>query len=88
MKKSILILIVVVIIIGLCVFGYFYWNKIKKSPEIKSVENAEKSTQKIIDNVTQGVLPEINTNPLENKPVINPMDKTNPFKNIKTNPFE
>lgn len=27
-------------------------------------------------------------NPLEKKPDLNPADKTNPFANIKTNPFE
>ena len=26
--------------------------------------------------------------PLENKPDLNPVSKTNPFKDIKTNPFE
>ncbi len=26
--------------------------------------------------------------PLEKKPDINPVDKTNPFKSVKTNPFE
>ncbi|MDO8561268.1 MAG: hypothetical protein Q7S05_00370 [bacterium] len=27
-------------------------------------------------------------NPLENKPDLNPADKTNPFKTLKTNPFD
>ena len=89
MKKSILTLIVVVIVIGLVIGGYFYWKKyIKVSPEIKAVENAGDSAQKITDSATQGILPEINANPLENKPEVNPVDKTNPFKDIKTNPFE
>ncbi|MDO8481708.1 MAG: hypothetical protein Q7S75_01325 [bacterium] len=26
--------------------------------------------------------------PLENKPDLNPVDKANPFKGVKTNPFE
>ncbi|MFH1608645.1 MAG: hypothetical protein ABH951_01340 [Patescibacteria group bacterium] len=89
MKKSILIFNIVVVIIGLGIGGYFYWEKnIKVSSEIKAIEDAEKSAQKITDSATQGVLPGINTNPLENKPEINPVDKTNPFKDIKTNPFE
>jgi flagellar basal body-associated protein FliL len=33
-------------------------------------------------------VPSVSTNPLDNKPDINPVDQTNPFKNIKTNPFE
>ena len=89
MKKSILTLIVVVIVIGLVIGGYFYWKKyIKVSLEIKAVENAGDSAQKITDSATQGILPEINANPLENKPEVNPVDKTNPFKDLKTNPFE
>lgn len=89
MKKSILTLIVVVIVIGLGIAGYFYWDKyMKVSPEIKAVENAGESAQKITDSATQGVLPEINTNPLENKPEVNPIGKTNPFKDLKINPFE
>ncbi|MEK7614688.1 MAG: hypothetical protein AAB428_03425 [Patescibacteria group bacterium] len=27
-------------------------------------------------------------NPLQNKPDLNPVSKTNPFKELKTNPFE
>ncbi len=27
-------------------------------------------------------------NPLQNKPDLNPVNKTNPFKELKTNPFE
>ncbi len=53
----------------------------------EETENAEKN--KIIENSTSGALPSIeNTNPLENKPNLNPVSKTNPYKNIKTNPFE
>jgi hypothetical protein len=36
------------------------------------------------------LMPDINpaSNPLEKKPDINPVSKTNPFKDMKTNPFE
>lgn len=88
MKKSILTLIVVVIVIGLGVCGYFYWTDWRKTPEEKVLEKAGETAEKITENATQGVLPEINTNPLENKPEVNPVDKTNPFKDLKTNPFE
>jgi len=30
----------------------------------------------------------IPSNPLENVPEINPVGKTNPFKDVKTNPFD
>ena len=40
--------------------------------------------------VNQGVLPSLgeNTNPLKNKPNVNPVDASNPFRSVKTNPFE
>lgn len=34
------------------------------------------------------IIPSVSTNPLDNKPNVNPIDQTNPFNNIKTNPFE
>lgn len=74
-KKTLVIIIIAVILIALGI-GYFYWNK-----KIKT------EAEKIIESATKGVLPSINTNPLENKPDINPADKANPFTNIKTNPF-
>lgn len=51
------------------------------SPKTEAEEDA------ITNAATQGVLPEINTNPLEEKPDLNPADKANPFKNVETNPF-
>ncbi len=34
------------------------------------------------------IVPSVSINPLDNKPNINPVDQTNPFTNVKTNPFE
>jgi len=73
-KKTFIIIIVAVLIAA--VAGYYYWNK---KTGIEPVD--------IVDDVTKGVLPSINTNPLEGKPDINPADKANPYGNIKTNPF-
>ncbi len=75
MNKKTLIIIILVILIALGIV-YLQWNK-----KIKT------EAEKIIENATKGALPSINTNPLENKPDINPADKANPFTNIKTNPF-
>ncbi len=78
-ERTILILIIaVVLIIGLGISGYIYWNNWKKS----------KVVEKITESAIQGALPSLGINPLESKPDINPADKANPFKNIKTNPFE
>ncbi len=74
-KKTLAIIIIVVILIALGII-WFFWN-----------EKIKTEAGKIIENATKGALPSINTNPLENKPDINPADKANPFTNIKTNPF-
>ena len=85
-KKTLIIIITAVLIIALGVGGYFYWkskaNKGTKVPEAKG------AAEKLTESATKGVLPSIQTNPLENKPDINPADKANPYKDIKTNPFE
>ena len=85
-KKAIFILIIIVLLIGLAVGGYFLWNNWKS--ETKALDKAGDVADKITEGATQGVLPSLGTNPLENKPDVNPADKANPFKNIKTNPFE
>lgn len=90
-QKTIFILIAAVLLIGLAIGGYFGYEKWKKSKTEEGAKTLEKSgaaAEKITESATKGVLPSIGTNPLENKPDINPADKANPFKNIKTNPFE
>ena len=75
------------LIIGLGIGGYFYWNWLQKS-KLKFWDNTGDAGDKITDSAIKGVLPSLGTNPLENKPDINPADAGNPIKNIKTNPFE
>ena len=86
-KKETLIIIAAVLLIGLAVGGYFIWKN-SVSSEKKTLDKAGEAAEKITESATQGVLPSIGINPLENKPDINPADKANPFKNIITNPFE
>jgi len=86
-KKEALIIIATVLLIGLIVGGYFWWKN-SASSEKKTLEKAGEAAEKITESATKGVLPSIGTNPLENKPDINPADKANPFKNIITNPFK
>lgn len=90
-KKTTLILIAVILLIGLLLGGYFgweKWNKSRVSSGIKALESAGEASEKIMESAIKGVLPSIGTDPLENKPDVNPADKANPFKNIKTNPFD
>ncbi len=85
-KKETLIIIAAVLLIGLIVGGYFLWKNFFSENE--ALEKAGEAAEKITESATKGVLPSIGTNPLENKPDVNPVDKTNPFKNIITNPFK
>lgn len=95
-KKTIIVAIAVVLILllGLGIAGYFYLNNLKKTNdadtgvETDALKAAADAAARINDTATKGVLPDLQTNPLENKPDVNPIDKTNPFKDIKTNPFE
>lgn len=86
-KKTIIIGIIVLLIILLGIGGYLYWTK-----KSKAIQNALDKTggaaEKITESASKGVLPSIQTNPLDEKPDINPADKANPYTDVKTNPFE
>lgn len=89
MNKKIIILIIVgtLLLVIVAAVGIYFYARVNPEQKAVETENAEKN--KIIENSTSGTLPSIeNTNPLENKPDLNPVSKTNPYKNIKTNPFE
>ncbi len=88
-KKLVFIITAALLIIGLAVAGYFYWPKTKAKPEQGTLEKAGEAAEKITESATQGALPslDIQTNPLEKAPDINPVGQSNPFKDIKTNPF-
>lgn len=86
-KKTIIIIAViatVVIVAG--GGGYFWWKAKNKTSDI--LKNAADAAEKLTDDATRGTLPSIQTNPLENKPNLNPIDTANPIKVIKINPFK
>lgn len=83
-KKIWLLTIGVILLIVLGLGGYFYWVNVNNSVQPDLSGN---TADDITDSAIQGALPSIQTNPLENKPDVNPADKANPFKDIKTNPF-
>jgi len=88
-KKTLISTIAVILIIVLVIGGYFYLSKkAKENLGTKALEKIGGAAEKLTEDATKGVLPSIQTNPLENKPDINPADKANPYKNIKINPFE
>lgn len=80
-KKIMAISVLAAIVLG-AVLGYYYVKK-SKSPGSPDLQSAA-------DIASQGVLPSIGeaTNPLSNKPDINPTSKTNPFDSVETNPFQ
>lgn len=87
-KKTIIIIVaVVLLVIALVAGGYFYWINFEKSKSKNALENSANAAEEITNSATKGVLPSLQTNPLENKADLNPADKANPFKDIKINPF-
>ncbi len=84
-NKTLVLTMLAILLICLAVGGYFWWKY--SFSGTNALDEAGETLNKIIEGATKGVLPSIQTNPLENKPDINPVDKANPFKNIKTNPF-
>lgn len=79
MNKILIFIVLILLIAILAVGGYLMWGKWRQ-PNIN---------QQAIENATKGTVPEIDvTNPMGNKPDINPVDAANPIKNVKTNPFE
>lgn len=93
MGNKIIFLIVIVAVAAVVVGGYVYWLQ-KRTSQVSSpstpLESAIQGGDTIASSAVQGVLPSIGkaTNPLENKPVVNPVDVSNPFKSVKTNPFQ
>lgn len=91
MNKKLLISILVLLIVGLAGGGYLLWVKIlAPSAAEKAVTAIQKTAESINKSATQGVLPDIKAvmiNPMENVPDVNPYSDTNPFLNIKINPF-
>ncbi len=87
MSKKLLIATIVALV--LLAAGYWYWKSTLLSPEEQALQKAEESTKTITESATQGVLPPLNvqSNPVGNLPDTNPVNKTNLFSDIKTNPF-
>jgi flagellar basal body-associated protein FliL len=96
-KKTIIALVVLVVVAIIAGYAY-YWKNTHKPVTAPSTsqgaasvtESATLAAETVTQSATQGVLPSIGTvaNPLENKPVVNPVDVSNPFKSVKTNPFQ
>lgn len=71
-KKELTTAVSVILVIAVIVIVYLFVIK----PKMSSVNG--------------GTLPSlyVDTNPMKNAPDVNPVDKSNPFRSIKTNPFQ
>lgn len=89
-KKFIIVLTTILAIISLIalISGFLFWLQWNKSnkPLNESQKNTENSNN-LQESASKNVVPAFQTNPLENKPDVNPANKANPFIKIKTNPF-
>ena len=74
-NKKTLWLLAGLVIVAALVAGYFYFLKLKKP------EQSETSAVGTAKAVSEAV-PEIQTNPGEDVPEINPLDRANPFKYV------
>jgi uncharacterized protein HemX len=91
MRKKYIIAVLILLILGLAGGGYYWWKtKYSKSSAEQAAEDIQKTVESINKNASQGVLPAIDAavNPMENVPNTNPYDNTNPFSDIKVNPFK
>jgi len=91
MKKFTIIIILLIVLVVLVIVGYSYWTKWKKpalTPEEQALQSVTETAQTGVESAAQGTLPSIIANPLENKPSVNPVEQVNPFRGVKTNPFE
>ncbi len=88
MNKKLLIATIVALV--LLAAGYWYWKSTTAlTPEEQTIQKAEDNAKALTESATQGVLPSLDvTNPVSNLPDTNPVNKTNPFSNVKTNPFQ
>ena len=85
MKKNLLFWIVILILIVVMAGIALMSRKQASPPGSAGTEQLEQNLSQALEEA--GQLPEINTNPLEKLPEVNPVDRVNPFNDVQTNPF-
>lgn len=95
MKQEKTAIIILVIMVAVAAAGYGAWRffGVKSQPTTQEEKTQAPSSQGAAQEAatsSYGTLPEIEsvTNPLENSPDLNPVERANPFKDIYTNPFK
>ncbi|MFA5936592.1 MAG: hypothetical protein WC822_01800 [Candidatus Paceibacterota bacterium] len=90
MNKKLLIIVLVAIVLILLGGGYYYWKIKMQKPAVQQVaEDIQKTLVNISADIGNNVSPNVTT-PTVTLPNTdaNPYNKTNPFTNLKTNPFQ
>lgn len=89
MNKKLLIIILVVVVLVLVGGVLYYWEtRTQKSSAEQAVNDAQETVDSINENLGESLFGTTTANPLENVPDVNPYKNTNPFSDIKTNPFK
>ncbi|KKW23836.1 MAG: hypothetical protein UY67_C0016G0023 [Candidatus Kaiserbacteria bacterium GW2011_GWA2_52_12] len=78
MNNNVLMGIGAIVLIAIVVAAFILWG------------SRSQPVQGLGDIVNQGVLPAVDgeVNVMKNKPDVNPVDASNPYRSLKTNPFE
>jgi len=87
----VIIVAVLIVVAGVGVWYYYLRNRpAAPTAETKALEGAGQAAETITKGATSGVLPEIGgtANPLSGAQNVNPAENTNPFRGVKTNPFQ
>jgi len=90
MSKKLLIIVLVVVVLILVGGGFYYWKiKTQKSTAQQATEDMQKITASVSADIGNNVSPDV-TIPAVVLPDTNanPYSQTNPFSNLKTNPFQ
>lgn len=86
-KRTIVLVAAAGLLTGLTAVGYLAWNS-RPNPQVKKELQSTEKDGRTVKSVSAGFLPSFGANPLQGKPDLNPADKANPFKSVRTNPFE
>lgn len=88
MNKKILISILVLLILGVVSYYWWFYKKPAPSTAEQVVTDIQKTVESINQNVAESVFGAATVNSMEDVPDVNPYKNTNPFSDIKTNPFQ
>jgi len=91
MNKKLLLGLLAVLVIGLgSAIGFLWWTRAHQAPAPAAAVQAVTDIQNTVGSVNQRAVQDIysNTNAAAAIPDVNPYKDTNPFSDVKTNPFE